>query len=214
MSNYITTPKTITSEIRKLCEKVLPGSTPEYVEVIPTPEALPSECFPNVEQHVEKHGGKSIIGWQVWEWPGVFAEAEFHAVWQRPDETLVDITPKISGESSILFIPDRTRQYTGSRVPNIKHPIAKGEIVRDYIKLLDIGFDVVEHYSVRGNTALTHYGRMLEDSLDLVKAMLIKGRTTKGKCVCGGHLPYGDCHRFDVKDAIAALTKLAVDLKQ
>ena len=214
MKIFCTTPKKVSADIQLLCDKVVPGSEPQLVNVIAAEEAFPGECFYNVEKHVQKFGGKSVIGWQLWEWPGVFAEAEFHAVWEDPDGTLLDITPKADGETSTLFFPDPSRKYEEKRVANIKHPIAKGELVRDYIKLLDLGFEVVENFSTRVNPVMVHYGSMLEQATQVVRAMLVKGRTTKGKCVCGGHLTYGDCHRNEVKDTIEALAKMVIDLKK
>lgn len=209
MTSYCTTPKRISDGVRQLCEKVLPGSAPQFVQIIPADGALPSECFPNVEQHVLKFGGRSVIGWQLWEWPGVFAEAEFHAVWESPNGTLVDITPKADGEGAILFIADPTRRYEGRLVANIKHPIAKGEIVRDYIKLLDIGFSFFEGSVGLPKSALAHFGRTLQESLDATQSMLVKERSAKGKCTCGSGLIYSDCHRDNVKSAIEELSKIA-----
>jgi hypothetical protein len=45
-----------------------------------------------------------LLGWRFWEWPDVFMEAEFHAVWQMPDGGLQDPTPNEWGEPKIRFV--------------------------------------------------------------------------------------------------------------
>ena len=50
-------------------------------------------------------GGGSTAGWCGE--CALFAELEFHCVWQAPDGTLHDITPRQDGEPLILFMPDR-----------------------------------------------------------------------------------------------------------
>jgi hypothetical protein len=56
-----------------------------------------------VECQIERHGGSLEYGWIPWAAPGLFYEAEFHAVWRSPDHILVDVTPQRDGEREILF---------------------------------------------------------------------------------------------------------------
>lgn len=39
--------------------------------------------------------------------PGLFYTAEFHSVWQPPQDDLVCVTPKPDGERTVLFLPDK-----------------------------------------------------------------------------------------------------------
>ncbi len=39
-----------------------------------------NECFHIVEEYINNNGGERIIGWAIWERPGTFIEAEFHAI--------------------------------------------------------------------------------------------------------------------------------------
>ena len=59
-----------------------------------------------------------IYGWSVWEWPKVFIEAKFHAVWKQPDGSFLDIAPKSLPIPRVLFIPDPRRVYLGSPAQN------------------------------------------------------------------------------------------------
>lgn len=63
------------------------------------------ECHLNVRYQVKQHGGKVVNGWMIWD-GDFFTEAEFHCVWRSPDGHLEDITPRVDGETEILFLPD------------------------------------------------------------------------------------------------------------
>ncbi|MFT2157590.1 hypothetical protein [Pseudomonas putida] len=213
MTIFCTTPKKITSDILALSRKINSDSQPQFIPFEECNLYLPSECFHNVDTHVESFGGRSVIGWQVWEWPGVFVEAEFHAAWETPEGNLVDITPKADQEKETLFIPDSSRKYEGAMVANIKHPIAKGEIVRDYIKLLDLGF-ILANKQVRANPVAQYYGSKLLSALETTKKMLHEGRTVKSRCVCGERSTYAECHRYEIKDTIEELTRVTAKLSE
>jgi hypothetical protein len=88
----------------------------------------------NVQRHVEQHGGEMAIGWALWEYPGVFAEAEFHAVWRDPSTgSLVDLNPRPFPFSVISFLPDPVRRYEGRQVDNIRRPLNKNPLVKQFI---------------------------------------------------------------------------------
>lgn len=57
-----TTPVIISKQIRDLCEKLDPEYKPFYIEVKPDKNAIPHECFENVNLRVQKQGG-SISTW-------------------------------------------------------------------------------------------------------------------------------------------------------
>ena len=44
-----------------------------------------------MKRKIEKDGGKSVLGWQIWQ--NRLSEAEFHAVWKDLNENLIDIAP-------------------------------------------------------------------------------------------------------------------------
>ncbi|WP_434729570.1 hypothetical protein [Rhizobium binae] len=57
---------------------------------------------------IQQDGGTPLHVWTIWELPDALWTAEFHVVWKAPDGSLVDVTPKPDGETSILFVPDDT----------------------------------------------------------------------------------------------------------
>lgn len=129
----LTTPTTITPEILALCQRLGCTSVPEFVPVETHLEAEESDCFIDVEKQRNDHGGDSVIGWQIWEWPGVMIEAEFHAVWRSPRGRLVDVSYKPDGERQILFVPDPVRTYTGRKLDNVRAPVWNNPLVHEFI---------------------------------------------------------------------------------
>ena len=107
--------------------------SPFSVPIEPVVGEPMNECFHIVKEQVITHGGKGIIGWAIWEWPGVLIEAEFHMIWQAPDDSLIDITPKPHTFETITFLPDPKSEYRGRQVDNIRKPLVKSLLVRKYI---------------------------------------------------------------------------------
>ncbi len=101
-----TTPRNITEQITRFCQKINPSSSPLFLDVKKTRYAVVQECFSNVKFHAIDNGGSKQLGWLIWETPGIFIEAEMHAVWRSPNETLIDITPQPDDEKRVLFLPD------------------------------------------------------------------------------------------------------------
>jgi hypothetical protein len=132
-----TTPKTITSVVEDFCRSIAPD-TPVYVPIHPEPNAQIGECFFNVQEKVAASGGDIVYGWNIWEWPRVYIEAEHHAVWRSPDGDLIDVTPQPDGEGRILFLPDQDKVYDWEghkRTDNRRQAIADDPLVEEYLKL-------------------------------------------------------------------------------
>ena len=120
------------AHVRAFCERISPVAKPVLISIQPEPECVPRECFENVRQKTKTHGGRIRCGWAIWEWPRVFIEAEYHAVYEAPDVSLHDLTPSIpeDPQRARLFLPDDSAVYDfgdpdGSRRDNIRHPLAK-----------------------------------------------------------------------------------------
>jgi len=105
MFKYIApvTPAEISFALGSLINDLVPGGSVVYVDMEPLKGAPADECFYLVEAQCKEHGGRSATGWALWELPTLFVEAEFHCVWERPDGTLVDITPKLGDSKSSLL---------------------------------------------------------------------------------------------------------------
>ena len=69
---------------QKLLDKLNASHEPIYVDVVLEEGAILHNCVSNVKRKIEKDGGKSILGWQIWQ--NRLSEAEFHAVWEDLNE--------------------------------------------------------------------------------------------------------------------------------
>ncbi|WP_137892322.1 hypothetical protein [Ramlibacter sp. 2FC] len=108
-------------------------SLPVFVEVRARADSESGECFGATAKQVAEHDGSCVYGWLIWEWPGILIEAEFHAVWQQPNGTLLDVAKKDDGESVVLFLPDPSKSFEGVRVDSIRLPIGKNPAIKTLI---------------------------------------------------------------------------------
>ncbi|WP_237051002.1 SEC-C domain-containing protein [Lysobacter capsici] len=169
-----------------------------YLAVKPDPEAFVNECFPNVEAKIVRAGGSMLCGWQLWEWPHVLVEAEFHAVWLSPDGGMVDITPKPHGETRILFVPDERRRYDGRVVDNVRMSLRDDQLIRHFIRVSEAIVRVMN----RGERA-SQYGHVsvpareiepLLQAQDFLGRSLVSGLRDHDPCLCGSGGKYKRCH--------------------
>lgn len=193
-----TTPPEITRAVRRLIETVVPGGEAVYLSVQPEADAVVNECFPNVEAKIARAGGRMLCGWQLWEWPHVLVEAEFHAAWVSPEGEMVDITPKPQGETLVLFVPDERRCYDGVAIDNVRMPLRDDQLIRHFIRASEAIVRVMN----RGERA-TQYGyvsvpaREIEPLLQVrgfVGQSLASGLRDHDPCLCGSGGKYKRCH--------------------
>jgi hypothetical protein len=74
-----------------------------------------------------------VLGWCIWEWPGILLNAEFHACWLSPEGEIIDITPKPDGEKTVLFLPDPALKFEGERILGRIEPLSHKREVLDYV---------------------------------------------------------------------------------
>ena len=84
---------------------------------------------------VKEQGGRQINGWTVWQWANVLIEAEAHAIWESPEEKLIDITPHDYGEKEILFLRDCNMVYSGQSIGNIRLALTDSPLVAEFITI-------------------------------------------------------------------------------
>ena len=89
-----------------------PTAKPQFITITPGAGCQPADCFANVQKKVARDGGRIQFGWSLWEWSGLYFEAEHHAVFAPPDaSSYIDITPCEYGNRQRLFIPDDTATW-------------------------------------------------------------------------------------------------------
>ncbi|MBO9792755.1 SEC-C domain-containing protein [Xanthomonas phaseoli] len=203
MSGITTTPPEITRAVRRLTESVVRGAEPVYLDVQPEADAIVHECFPNVQAKVARDGGQMLCGWQLWEWPHVLVEAEFHAVLVSPAGEMVDITPKPEGETRILFVPDPRRRYEGLAIDNVRMPLRDDLLIKHFIQMSEAIVQVMN----RGERS-SQYGEVsvpaneiqpLLQARDFLGQSLGAGLREHAPCLCGSGSKYKRCHGAQVE---------------
>jgi|GEM_PF-340029 len=139
------TPAEVSSSLRALIEELVPGGQPAYVDVAPLENASANDCFVHVPERVEVEGGSQILGWSLWELPGVFVEAEAHSVWLRPDGEYLDIAPKNSETARVFFLPDPSLRYQGRQFNNVRRAVVQNQFVQAYLDTFTDEFDLLNH---------------------------------------------------------------------
>ncbi|PTV65601.1 hypothetical protein [Pseudomonas putida] len=94
--------------------------------IVSVPKANPplpiGNCYWNVDAMVEREGGEAIYGWDITIWSKSHISAMHHAVWRRPDGTLLDVTdtyPNVKNRTTSSFLPDERIQIDLRKQPNI-----------------------------------------------------------------------------------------------
>lgn len=157
------TPAERSPTLASLCEQLVPRTASFYVDVAPLLNAPVNECFPLVEAHIAQHGGARLLGWTLWEMPGLFVEAEFHAVWCSPHGNYVDIAPKSRPTARILFLPSVDAVYENRQVNNVRRAVGNDRDVELYLQ----GFDELFEFMNRGERAELHGEVQLEGAAAL-----------------------------------------------
>ncbi|KAF3984316.1 MAG: hypothetical protein HFP81_02665 [Methylococcales symbiont of Hymedesmia sp. n. MRB-2018] len=111
------------------------NAKPVYVPFMPVSHAEQQECFETVSIQIKNEGGEIVYGWKINEIKRVWLEAEFHAIWKRKDNQLIDITIKPTPVEKILFVPDPLKKYEGYQVQSIFKPLKKTKDIMRFIEL-------------------------------------------------------------------------------
>lgn len=105
-----TVPRTLTPALLQFCAFISRGE-PVFIPSVPVRRAATSFCFENVARRVEEKGGLIAYGWAIWHMPGLYFEAEHHAVWRNKLDNLIDVSPQMGGRKRLLFLPDDGAVY-------------------------------------------------------------------------------------------------------
>jgi len=184
-------PEEIDGLVELFCPKIVSSQRSVFVPVLPESYSLPNHCFPNVEEKSRKDGGSIEYGWQIWMWPKVFIEAEFHAVWKSPEESLIDITPKVPPYEKTLFLSDKKKEYRGQQIDNIRKNISNNQLVDLYINVFECIFLIKNagSRSTQNEVALSggelELFRFLSEAGLTLQNMLKQGISRNDNCFCG-----------------------------
>lgn len=97
--------------MRRFLQLLDAGGTPVWLPFAFTSADYKARyCLSNCEAESRRTGAKIVFGWMIWEVRSQdFMEAEFHSVIKRGGR-LWDVTPRLDGEETILFVPDLNRK--------------------------------------------------------------------------------------------------------
>lgn len=131
-----TVPRSITPGVRQFCASIS-SAEPVLIPSVPIRRAVTSFCFENVAQKVRERGGSIAYGWAIWHLPGLYFEAEHHAVWRNKLGNLIDVSPQMSGRKRMLFLLDEKAIYDPFALRrNMMAPDGNSERAR---RMVDLG---------------------------------------------------------------------------
>ena len=145
-------PEIEATHLQAFCREITATSNPVLVSCIPRFDRPANECFPLVEEQIAGSGGSMVVGWAIWEWPGVFIEAEFHAVWASPEGQLIDFAPRPLRSPHIVFLPDPSRKYEGRQVDNIRKALVRDNDLIRFLFVFRRQFEILN----KGDLAFQH----------------------------------------------------------
>jgi len=131
-----TIPSSLTPALLRFCASIA-SVEPVFIPSIPISRAVTSFCFDNVARKVDEKGGSIAYGWAIWHLPGLYFEAEHHAVWRNKLGNLIDVSPQMGGRKRMLFLSDESAIYNPFALrPNIMAPDGDSERAR---RMTDLG---------------------------------------------------------------------------
>ena len=197
---YLKVPYQISNGILKFCNSINPSSKPTYVQMAPIPGAIQNECFGNVDKKIERSGGNKIHGWTIWEWKGIFIEAEFHAVWKSPKGSLVDVClPSDNNEKRKLFLPNPEITYKERRVNNIRKALRNDPIIQHFFDAHNEKQAFLERHSLPGEFGPIKVPKVEAEKIEMkiaqIQSQLLKlpPLNTNELCFCGSGMKYKHC---------------------
>lgn len=213
----LTSPAEINKYVTKLLVRIESQYEPEQVPVIVERYSSIRNCYINVAKKVELDGGRIHYGWGIYQ-SEILCEAERHAVWESPEEDLIDITPRETEFKQIMFVSDNDFVYSGQLVDNIRINITGNPLVDDFISLCE-DLERIYSYGKRvdddqmkiANSAMElieHYEKLKIIYLNYIYS---GGRPDK-VCFCGGPKNYKNCHgktfKKEVNENMEAVLKI------
>ena len=146
-------------------------------------ELLPIEnCYWNVKHLVQQQGGRALFGWMMKHWPGLYLAAEHHAVWERADGEIIDVTERQPvADVPTTFLLDANQEIDVSSAPNVPIeylPISQDQRVEELLNLSGQMNEVTQAI----NQFLSHDLGHLEDA----QAAVAAGKTADSLLITPG----------------------------
>ncbi len=199
------TPDRNSISAKQFCREINPSSGPEYIAITPAPGCEPNDCFNCVRQKVERAGGRIQYGWAIWEWPGVYVEAEHHAVWEpSPGATLIDITPSDDPEDTRrLFVRDDAATYDFQNEGVLRHNKWQAQnddpLIARFFHAVEAKKEILNSLPVVGEIVVdietaTRFEQAESEHIRLYELLARKYTPQSAPCFCGSGAKFKRCH--------------------
>lgn len=193
----VNTPQSVTAAINALCSELVVAPSPLYLSLHAEKYAQHGDCYGAVSEKMRRDGGTTQYGWIIWQTDELMIEAEFHAVWKSPEGNLLDITPKVDGESTVLFLPDPVRIDEGGRIDNIRRALKQDRVIEDFISACERAYKANEKMMFDHTLMVTsEQARQMKSAL---MSMLVQNHGQHDRCFCGEGASYLDCHAATIQ---------------
>lgn len=198
--------------LKKILKMIDGAYEPEIVDIIPENYAKNTFCHQNVLEKIKIDGGKIHFGWAIYK-SNTMIEAEKHAVWESPNEDLIDITPNEANLKQIMFVPDNRVE----NVVELSHRInlSDSKAIDTLIDLFSIRHNLKTEFGEYNplnqeitipidvinlinkiNNQIIHYQKFIYFDINRLQ-----------KCYCGSGKSYNNCH------ANITINKLKLDVQ-
>ena len=166
----------------------------------------PNNCFLCVRERVQRDGGYVQLGWAIWEWPGVYIEAERHAVYAPAGGApWMDISPSSVPEiTERLFLSDdSTVEYDFSNecilTDSVRQALADDVRIQRFFRVAEQEIALLNSLPGFGEILLNWKTAMRLQALGRKKAALIYALAMSftpetAHCFCGSGMEFGKCH--------------------
>lgn len=194
----------------EFCRRIRADSRPVLLPITPEADSAQLDCFHNVRKKVVQAGGKLVTGWAIWEWPGVYIEAEHHAVYEAgPGGPLADLTPaQVPSIRTRLFLPDPSATYDfeneGVRRDNHRHALGKDPLIKQLFQSASAVNELMNSIPGIGEIRVSpEVARTLQElqqeNLMITYQLGMKYTPRNAPCFCGQGKKFKQCHgRGDV----------------
>jgi hypothetical protein len=192
---------------KEFCARIRAGARPQLMVIQPEPGWEPNNCFFCVRERVQRDGGRIQLGWSIGELPGVYLEAERHAVFAPADGSpWLDISPASGPElTTRLFLPDDSAaEYdfanAGVREGIIREALAADGRITEFFRLAEQIEALLNSHPGLGKITLKgenviNCKRLQRAASSLIEALAMEYTPRNAPCFCGSGKKFKKCHR-------------------
>ena len=158
--------------VKRIAKQLSQKQRAKLVPRKPFSGAMYGKCYINSSAYAFSTKATVETGWAVRVSPGLFVEAEQHAVVREESGHLLDVTPHPRGEQTTCFIPSNKMTFSaagGATLTNRYLVICQGVLAGKVEQLLSI---VLKQQGMMISTGSLHYGFNMSERLPELQILL------------------------------------------